>query len=38
MIGLGLVMFVPHFAEVVMVIYIYIYIYWGLYHNYYNEE
>ena len=29
MIGLGLVMFVPHFAEVVMVIYIYIYIYIG---------
>ena len=27
MIGLGLVMFVPHFVEVVMVIYIYIYIY-----------
>ena len=26
MIGLGLVMFVPHFEKVVMVIYIYIYI------------
>ena len=38
MIGLGLVMFVPNSAEVVMVIYIYIYIYWGLYQNYYNEE
>ena len=29
MIGLGLVMFVPHSAGVVMVIYIYIYIYIG---------
>ena len=36
MIGLGLVMFVPHSAGVVMVIYIYIY--WGLYQNYCNEE